>query len=65
MKNISTYPSFFKFRFTKNPKTATNDSFIEGSGKVFLRPKYKGEVNFDWSAGSDPTFEKVSALKVS
>ena len=28
---------------------------------MFLRPKYNGEVNFDWSASSDPTFEKVSA----
>ena len=28
---------------------------------MFLRPKYNGEVNFDWSASSDPIFERVSA----
>ena len=52
---------FFLFRYTKDPKTETNNGFIEGSGKVFLRPKYNGEVNFDWSASSDPIFERVSA----
>ena len=61
LKNLSSHPSFFLFRYTKDPKTETNNGFIEGSGKVFLRPKYNGEVNFDWSASSDPIFEKVSA----
>ena len=63
LKIWKTYPLthlLFWFRYTKDPTTATNNGFIEGS--VFLRPKYNnGEVNFDWSASSDPTFEKVSA----